>query len=129
MIWLQEQGVDAANVIWATGHRLDHTVNNLAMLAKFKTMKLVLYDDHSKAYLLPQQFKKQFSAGDILSLIPMGKVTSITTSNLMYPMNGESLELGGRSGTSNEVVKDGLVSIHYQSGELILLESTDEVIR
>lgn len=123
--WLNQQGYDDIKVIWATGNRLDHTLNNMSALAKYPDISLVFYDDFSKAYRIPSGFKKHFNKGDILSLIPLGKVEGIETENLKHALASESLELGVRSGTSNQAAEDGLVSIRYSSGHLILIESSD----
>lgn len=125
LVWLKSQGVMEANVIWATGQRLDHTLHNLSVLGRFPDMRVVLYDDHSKAYLLPERFSKHFSANDKLSLIPLGKVDGISTRNLAFPLEEEALDLLDRMGTSNHVVSDGLVEIRYRSGSLIMIESRD----
>lgn len=123
--YLKDRDIRDVNVLWATGLRLDHTVNNLTTLAKYADMNIVVYDDHSKAFLLPQNFTKHYEKGVKLSLIPMGKVDGIYTENLKYPLENEALELGQRSGTSNEVNETGIVSIRHGSGALILIESRD----
>ena len=49
----------------------------------------------------------------------------IITKNLKYPLQNESLNLGYRSGNSNEVIEDGIVIIEHNSGDLILMECFD----
>ncbi|MFT5479397.1 MAG: thiamine pyrophosphokinase, partial [Bacteroidia bacterium] len=47
--YLIENGHKAANIVWATGKRLDHTINNVLSMAKYQSqIELVLLDDHSK---------------------------------------------------------------------------------
>jgi thiamine pyrophosphokinase len=122
--FLIEKGHKAVNVVWATGKRADHTLNNLSTLASYRNeLKIVLFDDHSKVFLLSNSFKKWYPKDAIISLIPLGKVDDITTENLFYPLQNESLELGYRTGSSNHVIEDGVVTITHQKGNLLLIES------
>ena len=116
----------AVNVVWATGKRADHTISNITNIVKYRNqLKIVVLDDHSKIYLLPPTFSKWFVAKTPLSLIPIGEVSGITTSNLKYPLHNESLHLGYRSGSSNEALYDGLVTIQHLQGDLLLMECVD----
>jgi len=124
--FLLTKGIKAANVIWATGKRADHTFTNITTLVKYRdSMKIVILDDYSKIFRLPSTYKKWYTKDTILSLIPVGKAGGITTSNLKYPLLNEVLELGIRTGSSNSVLEDGIVSITYESGDLLLMECTD----
>lgn len=122
--FLIEKGHKAVNVVWATGKRADHTLNNLSTLASYRNeLKIVLFDDHSKVFLLSNSFKKWYPKDAIISLIPLGKVEGITTENLFYPLQNGSLELGYRTGSSNHVAEDGIVTITHEKGNLLLIES------
>ena len=124
--YLIEKGHKAVNVIWATGKRADHTITNLTNIVAYRNLlKIVILDDHSKVYLLPETFKKWYTANTILSLIPIGKVTGIKTQNLFYSLNNEDLTIGYRTGSSNHVIQDGIVSISHSNGELLLMECWD----
>lgn len=125
-MYLIERGIPSANVVWATGKRMDHTITNLTSLVKFQDkLKVVILDDHSKVYLLPKVFKKWYPAKSIISLIPIGKVNGITSNNLLYPLENDSLELGYRTGSSNSVLEDGIVSLTYKEGDLLMMECSD----
>ena len=122
--FLIEKGHKAVNVVWATGKRADHTLNNFSTLVSYRNeLKVVLFDDHSKVFLLANSFKKWYPKEAIISLIPLGKVEGITTKNLFYPLQNESLELGYRTGSSNHVAEDGIVTITHEKGNLLLIES------
>lgn len=124
--YLIEKGFPAVNVVWATGKRADHTMINLTTLATYRDqLKVVIHDDHSKVHLLPRSFKKWYPAGTKLSLIPLGLAEGITTQNLQYPLKNDSLQLGYRNGNSNAVLKDGLVCITHERGDLLLMECVD----
>jgi len=75
--------------------------------------------------LLKTKYEKWYAAGTIISLIPLGKVIGISTKNLMYSLNNEGLNSGYRMGNSNSVLRDGIVSIEHESGDLLLMECVD----
>jgi thiamine pyrophosphokinase len=85
----------------------------------------VILDDHSKVFLLPKKFKKWYTKGTPISLIPIGEVNGIITHNLKYSLQNESLKMGYRSGSSNEVQEDGIVTINHVDGDLLLMECND----
>lgn len=125
-LYLIKRGIPSANVVWATGRRTDHTITNLTSLVKFQAdLKVTVLDDYSKVYLLPKNFKKWYPQKTIISLIPIGTVTGITSTNLEYTLHHESLELGYRTGSSNSVLEDGIVQIQYEAGDLLMMECTD----
>ena len=118
--------IPAANIVWATGKRMDHTLTNITNMVRYREdIKLVMLDDYSKIFPLPKKFTKWYPAQTILSLIPIGMVEGINTSNLKYELLNETLILGFKPGSSNEVLCDGLVEIAYTNGHLILMESND----
>lgn len=124
--YLIARKIPAVNVVWATGRRADHSISNMTNIVRYKNqLKIVLLDDYSKIFRLPESFRKWYAAGTTISLIPVGTVNGITTSNLSYPLNNESLIMGYRTGNSNSVAEDGIVSIDYSEGDLLLMECTD----
>jgi len=124
--YLIEKGHKAVNVIWATGKRADHTITNITNIVAYRNqLKIVIIDDHSKVFLLPHKYDKWYTANTTLSLIPIGKVSGITTKNLFYPLNNEELTIGYRTGSSNHVTEDGIVSISHEKGDLLLMECWD----
>ncbi|WP_177765600.1 thiamine diphosphokinase [Flavobacterium sp. I3-2] len=124
--YLIQRNIPSANVVWATGRRMDHTITNLTNVVKFADqLKVVLLDDYSKVFLLPKSFKKWYPKNTPISLIPIGIASGITTHNLAYSLNNESLELGFRTGSSNHVSEDGIVEISYKDGFLLMMECFD----
>ncbi|QYJ67795.1 thiamine diphosphokinase [Flavobacterium litorale] len=124
--YLINRGFPAVNVIWATGKRADHTITNITTIVGYREkLKIVLLDDHSKIFQLPQKFNKWYTATTPLSLIPVGTAKGITTRNLKYPLTNEALTLGYRTGSSNEALNDGIVTIEHREGDLLLMECFD----
>ncbi|RFS15132.1 thiamine diphosphokinase [Emticicia sp. C21] len=126
---LISRGFPAANVVWATGRRSDHSMTNMTNIIRYKSkLQIVLIDDYSVIYPLlstPNVFEKWFAKGTPISLIPVGTVTGIQTENLLYKLDNESLILGYRAGSSNEAAEDGIVRISYEEGDLLLMECHD----
>lgn len=124
--YLVNRKIPAVNVIWATGKRADHTITNITNIVRLRDkLKIVLLDDHSKIFLLPNKFEKWYPSGTPLSLIPIGSVHGITTKNLKYPLKDESLTIGYRTGSSNQAEKDGVVRIEHREGDLLMMECFD----
>ena len=124
--YLIERKIPAVNVVWATGRRADHTITNLTNITRYRNLlKIVILDDHSKVFLLPKQFEKWYTANTPISLIPIGTVTGIHSENLFYPLKNDSLTIGYRTGSSNHVAQDGLVTISHDEGDLLMMECLD----
>ena len=124
--YLLEEGYPAVNVVWASGKRMDHTLNNFHSLVRYgRKLKIVFFDDYSTSYLLPPTFEKWYPAGTPLSLIPYGEAFQVKSSGLVYDLNHPELRLGTQTSSSNEAREDGIVKISYESGSLILMECHD----
>lgn len=124
--YLIERKIPAVNIVWATGKRADHTITNLTNIVRYRDLiKIVILDDHSKIFLLPNKFEKWYTAGTPISLIPIGVVKGIHSQNLVYPLANDTLTIGYRTGSSNAVASDGLVTIEHSEGDLLLMECMD----
>ncbi len=124
--FLIERGHKAVNIIWATGKRADHTLTNITNIIRYRNeLKIVILDDHSKVFLLPQKFEKWYPKDTKISLIPVGEVSGATSKNLFYPLQNDTLTLGYKTSSSNHVAEDGIVTIEYQNGDLLLMECWD----
>jgi thiamine pyrophosphokinase len=124
--YLINRGIPAVNVVWATGKRTDHTITNITNIVRFRDqLKIVILDDHSKVFLLPNKFEKWYPKNTPLSLIPIGEVSGIHSQNLYYPLENDTLNIGYRTGSSNHVNHDGIVTIEHEKGDLLLMECWD----
>jgi thiamine pyrophosphokinase len=124
--YLIQRKIPAVNVVWATGKRADHTITNITNIVRYRnSIKIVVLDDHSKIFLLPQKFEKWYTAGTPISLIPIGVVNGIYSKNLVYPLENDTLTIGYRTGSSNAVAQDGLVTLTHTDGDLLLMECMD----
>lgn len=124
--WLIDEGYPSANILWATGRRADHTINNMMSLFKYEDkIDLVMLDDYSRIFPLPKFYKKWYPKGTLISLIPFGLVEGVLIKGLEYTLNSESLESGVRSGSSNKVAVEGWIEIQYEQGRILLMECQD----
>lgn len=124
--YLIDRKIPAANVVWATGKRADHTITNVTNIVRYRDLlKIVILDDHSKIFLLPKKFEKWYTANTPISLIPIGEVSGLHSENLRYPLQNDTLTMGYRTGSSNSVVQDGLITITHTQGDLLLMECFD----
>jgi thiamine pyrophosphokinase len=124
--FLIERKYEAVNIIWATGRRADHSLTNMTDLVRYKNqINLVMLDDYSRIIPLKNTFKKVYNKGDIISLMPIGTVGGIVTSGLKYNLHDEEMRIGYRGGSSNEAEADGLVTIQYNEGDMLLMECID----
>jgi thiamine pyrophosphokinase len=124
--YLISRNIPAVNVVWATGKRADHTITNITTITQYRDLlKIVILDDHSKIFLLPKKFQKWYPANTSISLIPIGHVSGIHSTNLFYPLQDDNLTIGYRTGSSNHVTEDGIVSIDHAEGDLLMMECFD----
>ena len=119
----------AINIVWSGGKRLDHAHNNLLTVARYaREIPICVLDDYSKAFCLFGEnhgFSKYYPAGTTLSLIPITDVTGLATTGLRYNLSDEDLIIPNRTGSSNEVPEDGIITIDFTSGILMLMECFD----
>lgn len=124
--YLIERKFQAVNILWATGRRSDHYMNNIAILARYMDkINQVMIDDHSRIYPINSGFRKFFPKDKNISLIPLNRVEGLHTTNLQWNTSGTTLEYPFNTSSSNKVKEDGLVSIEFLSGILLMMECVD----
>lgn len=117
---LLERKIASATIIGATGDRPDHTMSNFSILMKYhRRLALRFFDERCTVEVIRSSVRFRTTAGQQISLVPMGTCTGITTAGLKYPLKNESLELGVREGLSNEAVGTA-VSVSVKKGSLLL---------
>jgi thiamine pyrophosphokinase len=124
--FLIERDHTAVNIIWATGRRADHNLSNVTDIVRYKDrINIVMIDDYSRIYPLPQSFTKWYPKGTLLSIMPVGTVTGYTSTGLLYDLTDATLQIGHRTSSSNEAAADGQVTIQYKTGDLLMMECRD----
>lgn len=86
-----------------TGKRLDHTLAALsALMAVAGQRHVVLIDEMDVALALSGSFGFTAARGERVSVHPLLPIRFRSSSGLLYPLDGLTLEPGGLLGTSNE---------------------------
>lgn len=119
-----EMGIVQIELVGLKGGRLDHAITNLSIICNYRQrFELQIHDDDGYGLLLHEQRRSidlKTKVGSIVSLIPLARVTGITTSGLLYPLNEEMLEFGGRNGQSNQAIAENL-QISLKGGILLVI--------
>lgn len=115
-----DAGAEKIIILGLTGGRTDHLFTNFSVLVRYhQQVQLEILDEFAKILLIRDRFHYKGTAGQLISLIPIGKVSGIVTEGLKYPLNNETLEFGIREGLSNVVISNP-VKISLQTGLLLL---------
>lgn len=125
------KGATDCVVLGTLGKRIDHTVKNLSVLKKFnkKFSTIVYRDDYGDTGLITSPYSVKLPVGTVVSFMPLsGKATNITTKGVLYPLFGESLEIGGRDGTSNTTTEE-IMSVTFDDGDLAVFIGNGDKIR
>jgi thiamine pyrophosphokinase len=125
--YAHEQGVSRITIIGGTGERLDHTLKNLSVMARYKETfeDLVLLDNYMKASLISSPFTMNTWKGMKVSLVAAsGKVTGVVSEGLLYPWTGQDLVVGQYDGTSNQATGEE-VTLRFEEGDLLLIVPLD----
>jgi thiamine pyrophosphokinase len=118
-----QHGATEVLVLAALGRRWDQTLANVLLPAgqAYTGLKVRLLDGPQEILLVhPRQtLELHGEPGDTLSLIPlMGDATGITTGNLEYPLQGETLHFGSTRGVSN-VMQAKTATVYLETGLLL----------
>jgi len=114
-------GADRLGLTCVTGDRIDHSINAISMMKRYKNRAdIVLYDSHGEARLvLPPEVELEGQVGDLVSFVPAPAARQLYSVGLRYPLEGLDLELGGRDGISNELTRVR-ARIRFESGSFLI---------
>lgn len=117
-----ERGAERIVVLGATGQRLDHTLGNLWLIAKYhQRADVLLADDFGEMRVISGPGTFTCRVGSVVSLLPLTPDVTLHTEGLRWPLNGP-LEQGTR-GISNVAVSDQVL-IDLQSGLLAVITAS-----
>lgn len=124
-----ERGATVITIIGGLGGRLDHTMANLGLLAKYlgKADIFIIDGDNFVRMLAPGKHMIVSAGYEYLGLIPFGgPVTELTIKNVLYPL--ENCDVDGTTSltVSNEITKDP-AEISFESGKLLVIQSNDAI--
>ncbi|MHB8995657.1 MAG: thiamine diphosphokinase [Armatimonadota bacterium] len=114
-----ERGARRVVMLGATGQRLDHTLGNIALAAKYRDRaEVVLADDQGELEVISGRNVISTQPGTLFSLVPLTADVTVDTEGFKWPLH-EPLEIGTR-GLSNEALAEEVV-IDLHSGVVALI--------
>lgn len=117
---LFDKGFKNIHVFGASGKEQDHFLGNLHTAICWKNkLEITFFDNHGTYFLAKNQSIISDCLHKTISLIPIPKVTGISTFGLQYPLKSENLVFGERIGTRNKAVENE-VEIRFETGELFI---------
>lgn len=120
-----EKGCTIIRLVAGLGGRLDHTLGNLGLLLHpdLQQCDLRFEDGIEEALMITHSVEIRGTPGDVISLLPFqGEVNGITTQNLKYPLNNETLHPYKTRGISN-IMLAVHCSIQITSGCLLCIHT------
>ncbi len=128
-------GCTHADVLGATGGRLDHELSNIQLLyqGKRRGLSLELYDAKNRIYLLDgsdgclKVYHREELYGPYISFLPLTEhVKGITLRGFLYPLEQKNISILENPGlcVSNELAESTGV-MRFEKGILICVESRD----
>lgn len=128
-------GCSEADLLGATGGRIDHELSNLYLLAQAKRqgLSVTVYDRNNRISVLDagagkkREFWKETSYGTYISFLPLTEtVKGITLTGFKYPLTGKDISMRKNPGlcVSNEICGERAV-ITFEDGILLCVESGD----
>ena len=117
---IDERGAQSVTVLGATGGRLDHALENLALLARWADRAEVeLRDETTRIVPVTTAATFAVAAGTTVSLLPVGRCERVWTEGLRWPLAGEPLDLLARTGVCNQATAAS-VSVRVEGGTLLV---------
>lgn len=114
--YIANKGYENILIIGFAGGLLEHAMNNTSILMKYSSKyDFTIYHEGRYSFLVENSSQFQVDNNEIISLIPYPKV-NLTTKNLKWELNHESLELGKREGARNIATSDSF-SLEIHSGK------------
>lgn len=116
-----ELGAKRIGLVCATGDRIDHTVNAVSLMVRFRgKAEFVLHDAHGDATLaFAPGVTISGKPGEKLSLVPAPGATGVRSTGLKYLMEGIDFVFGARDGISNELMVSE-AKLKFKSGSLLI---------
>ena len=114
-----ERGAERVTVLAATAGRLDHAVENLALLGRWVGHgEVELRDEQHRIVAITGTRSLATSAGQTVSLMPLGRCVRVWTVGLRWRLDGEPLDLVGRTAISN-VAEEDAIELRVEEGTLL----------
>jgi len=118
-----ERRARRVTILAATAGRLDHAVENLALLGRWAARgDLEMRDERQRIVAVANTRRFKTSPGQPVSLMPLGRCARVWTAGLRWRLDGEPLDLAGRTGVSN-VALGARIELRVERGSLLVFLS------
>ncbi len=116
-----ELGAKKIGIVCASGDRIDHTINGVSMMIRYRgKAEFVWHDAQGDGTLaFPSSTNIVGQPGDRISLVPAPGATAVRTSGLKYMLEGVDLIMGSRDGISNELMV-ATARVSFKTGSLLV---------
>ena len=115
-----ERGAERVTVLAATGGRLDHALENLALLARWAERgELAFEGEDARVVAVLGQATHATFVGQTVSLMPLGRCEEVWTGGLQWRLAGEPLDLAARTGVCNRATADR-IDLRVAGGALLV---------
>lgn len=113
-----EKGATEITLFGALGKRIDHTLTNVLLLARYP-QRLSIESENERLIAIDQNAEMPVTIDQTISLIPiLGEASGITTEGLKWELNSSTLDKD-RIGISNVVLKNK-ININITNGIILL---------
>jgi len=120
LAFVREQGATSALVLAATGGRLDHALENLAILGRLvPSFPCEIREQQTRIVPVSGEASFEVPPDATVSLMPLGSCERVWTEGLFWPLAGEPLSLATRTGLSNRATSE-LVRVRVEGGVLLV---------
>jgi thiamine pyrophosphokinase len=111
------------------GERLDHALANLLLLAGPQmagcTVRAVHGPMRVRALRAGERLDLEGAIGDLVTLLPIGDATGVTTTDLRWPLDAATLPMGSTRGLSN-LIDGPSAAIRINGGTLLVVETASK---
>jgi len=109
-------------ILGALGNRFDHTLANMIVMDKVdKKIKTKIIADNHEIFLVDKKIMLTGKIGEIISIIPLTKVTGLTYTGLKWPLKNAKFNWGW-IGIRNQLIKTR-ATISLTSGKILVIKT------
>lgn len=111
-----------------TGKRLDHTLAALSAVLHYAPQRhLLVVDEVDVALAVVGSFTFNAVAGERVSIHPLLPISFLRSAGLVYPLDGLTLEMGKRTGSSNAATGGAVTIVPTDETPWLLIMSKDRL--
>lgn len=118
-----DQGADQITLVGGWGSRIDHSLGNVELLYRLalRGIENSLLTKEQRLSAFCHEFRGRVALGGFVSLIPLSpQVQGVTSTGLLYPLRGETLQKGSTLAISNEAVAKDII-VRIETGVLLVV--------